>query len=374
MENDENKPNIIIDNGGGYIKAGFSDEEGPRAVFQTMVGYPKNEVDDFGIKRDYCVGIDAEYKKAGLKLNYPIEYGIVKNWDDMEKIWGHIFTNELRVASEEYNVMLTEVPQNPKENRENMIRIMFETFNVNKFYLANPAMLSMYSAGKFTGIVVDLGDGICQFCPIFDGYQLPKGLIIQKFGGRDLNECMLKNLQEQGFRFYTAHEKEIAKKIKEKACYVALDYEEELKYIEPFDYELPDGTHIVLKDLRIRCPEILFKPQMTGIEIGFYNIGETCYNSIQKCDIDKRKDLYNEIVLSGGSSMFNGLPERLTKEIKCLAPESMKEEVRVIASPERNFASWIGGSILSSISTFDMWITRDEYEESGVNIVHKKCP
>ena len=374
MDDDEKRPNIIIDNGGGYIKAGFSGEEGPSAVFQTMVGYPKNHVENSGDKKDYYVGKDAEDKIEELKLNYPIEYGIVKNWDDMEKIWGHIFTNELRVDPEEYNVMLTEVPQNPKENRENMIRIMFETFNVDKFYLSNPALLSMYSAGKFSGFVVDLGEGICQFCPIFDGYPSPTHIIIQKLGGRELTEYMVKNLQGQGHSFYTSAKKEIAKNIKEKACYVALYFEDEFKYIEPFDYELPDGEHIVLKDLRIRCPEILFKPQMIGIEIGIYNIGETCYNSIQKCDIDKRKDLYNCIILSGGTSMFNGLPERLTKDIKYLAPDSMKEEVKVIASPERKFASWIGGSILSSISTFDMWITKYEYEESGVNIVHRKCP
>ena len=374
MDDDEKRPNIIIDNGGGYIKAGFSGEEGPSAVFQTMVGYPKNHVENSGDKKDYYVGKDAEDKIEELKLNYPIEYGIVKNWDDMEKIWGHIFTNELRVASEEYNVMLTEVPQNPKENRENMIRIMFETFNVDKFYLSNPALLSMYSTGKFSGIVVDLGEGICQFCPIFDGYPSPTHIIIQKLGGKDLTEYMIKNLQGQGHSFYTSAKKEIAKKIKEKACYVALDYEYELKSIEPFVYEMPDGEHIFLKDLRIRCPEILFKPEMIGIEIGIYNIGETCYNSIQKCDIDKRKDLYNCIILSGGTSMFNGLPERLTKEIKALAPGHMDEEVKVIVSPERKYAAWIGGAILSNISTFESWITKTEYEESGACIVHRKCP
>ena len=228
MDDDEKRPNIIIDNGGGYIKAGFSGEEGPSAVFQTMVGYPKNHVENSGDKKDYYVGKDAEDKIEELKLNYPIEYGIVTNWDDMEKIWGHIFTNELRVEPEEYNVMLTEVPQNPKENRENMIRIMFETFNVDKFYLSNPALLSMYSTGKFSGFVVDLGEGICQFCPIFDGYPSPTHIIIQKLGGRELTEYMVKNLQGQGHSFYTSAKKEIAKNIKEKACYVALDYEDEL--------------------------------------------------------------------------------------------------------------------------------------------------
>ena len=137
---------------------------------------------------------------------------------------------------------------------------------------------------------------------------------------------------------------------------------------------MPDGSNLVLRDERISCPEILFRPIMIGIEINIYNIGETCNNLIQKCDIDKRKDFYNCIVLSGGTSKFNGLPERIRKEIQALAPEQMKEEVKVIDSPERNYAAWSGGSLLSSISTFDKeWITKEEYEESGVNIVHKKC-
>ena len=103
-------------------------------------------------------------------------------------------------------------------------------------------------------------------------------------------------------------------------------------------------------------------------------IAQACYNSILKCDIDIRKDLYNNIVLSGGNSMFNGLPERLTKEIKYLVHYSMKDEVKVIASPERKYATWIGGSILSSLCAFESsWITKTEYEESGATIVHRKC-
>ena len=369
----ESKPHIIIDNGTGYCKAGLSGEEGPRTVFPACVGYPKYASGMVGgDKKEFFVGADAEAKRGVLKLNYPIEHGVVSNWDDMEKIWGHVFTNELRVAPEEHNVMLTEAPMNPKENREKMAQIMFETFNVPGLYIAIQAVLSLYSAGKFTGIVADSGDGVTHFVPIFDGYSLPHAVIRLDLAGRDLTEFMMKLLTETGTRFSTTAEKEIVKAIKEKACYVALDFEEELKTVEPFDYELPDGTHVVVKDQRIRCPEALFKPSMIGKEGN--GIGQTCYDSIQKCDIDVRKDLYNCVVLSGGTSMYNGLPERLTKEIKALAPESMKEEVKVIASPERKFAVWIGGSILSSISTFEsMWITKTEYEESGATIVHRKC-
>jgi actin-related protein len=369
----ESKPHIIIDNGTGYCKAGLSGEEGPRAVFPACVGYPKYASGMVGgDKKEFFVGADAEAKRGVLKLNYPIEHGVINNWDDMEKIWGHVFTNELRVDPVEHNVMLTEAPMNPKENREKMAQIMFETFNVPGLYIAIQAVLSLYSAGKFTGIVTDSGDGVTHFVPIFDGYSLPHAVIRLDLAGRDLTEFMMKLLTETGTRFSTTAEKEICKAIKEKACYVALDFEEELKSVEPFDYELPDGTHVVVKDQRIRCPEALFKPAMVGKEGS--GIGQTCYDSIQRCDIDVRKDLYNCVVLSGGTSMYNGLPERLTKEIKALAPESMKEEVKVIASPERKFAVWIGGSILSSISTFEsMWITKNEYEESGATIVHRKC-
>ena len=369
----EGKPHVIIDNGTGYCKAGLSGEEGPRAVFPACVGYPKYASGMVGgDKQEFFVGADAEAKRGVLKLNYPIEHGVVNNWDDMEKIWGHVFTNELRVDPVEHNVMLTEAPMNPKENREKMAQIMFETFNVPGLYIAIQAVLSLYSAGKFTGIVADSGDGVTHFVPIFDGYSLPHAVIRLDLAGRDLTEYMMKLLTETGQRFSTTAEKEIVKAIKEKSCYVALDFEEELKSVEPYDYELPDGTHVIVKDQRIRCPEALFKPSMVGKEGN--GIGQTCYDSIQKCDIDVRKDLYNCVVLSGGTSMYNGLPERLTKEIKALAPESMKEEVKVIASPERKFAVWIGGSILSSISTFESkWITKTEYEESGATIVHRKC-
>ena len=183
---------------------------------------------------------------------------------------------------------------------------------------------------------------------------------------------MAKLLEETGNRFTTNSEKEIVKSIKEKACYVALDFYEEFKCAETFDYELPDGTHVIVKDQRFRCPEALFKPDLIGKDEA--GIAQACYDSIKKCDIDIRRDLYYSIVLSGGNTMFKGLPERFTQEIKYLAPVSMKEQVYVVASPERQFGVWIGGEILSNISTFEScWITRTEYEEYGATIVHRKC-
>ena len=370
-EEDEGKPHVVIDFGTCYTKAGLSEEEGPRTVFPSMVGYPKFTV-GIGEKKDF-IGKDAEAKRGVLKLNYPIEHGVVNNWDDAEKIMGYTFTNELIVAPEEHNIMITESPNNCEENMEKISQMMFETFNVRGLYIANSAILSLLSAGKFTGIVIESGGDLTHFVPIYDSTVISHAYIYENYAGKDLTLFLMKHLNDVDHEFVKPDEKEIVESIKEKVCYVALDFEEKLKCIEPFDYELPDGAHVIIKDQRIRCPEVLFKPDM--INKDGVGIAKACYNSIQKCDLDKRKDLYNNIVLSGGNSMFNGLKERLIKEIKYLAPESMKEEVSVIASPERKIAAWIGGSILSSSPYFEnSWITKTEYEEEGANIVHKKCP
>jgi len=135
-------------------------------------------------------------------------------------------------------------------------------------------------------------------------------------------------------------------------------------------YTMPDERVIEVGSQRFRCPEILFQPMLAGKEIpGFHEIA---YNSIMKCDIDVRKSLYENIVLSGGTTMYQGLPERLTKEITEKAPSTMK--IKVLAPPERKFLVWIGGSILASLSTFQaMWITKAEFQETGPQIVHRKC-
>ena len=377
-EGKESKLNIVIDNGSGCIKAGLGGEESPSAIFPSFIGYPKYE--NVGLNshgKEYFVGTDAEQKRGVLELNYPIEHGVVKNWNEMEKIWSYAFFNELKVDPEEHNILITEFSRYIRGNRERIAEEMFETFNVHGLYIANPAVLSLYSESKLNGFVLDLGDGITQFVPIYDGCKLPYN-DFNNFGGRDLTQYFVKIFYEYGYRFYNTNEFDVIKNMKEKACYVALDYEEELRSYGAYDYILPDGNKIMLTTQRIRVPEAIFKPSLLNIleeNYGNYNnIQQTCYDTIQKCDIDIRKELYNNIVLSGGNSMFNGLPERLTKEIKALVPESMKEEVKVIASPERKYAAWIGGSIISSISTFEgILITKDEYEEYGENIVRRKC-
>ena len=193
--------------------------------------------------------------------------------------------------------------------------------------------------------------------------------------GHDLTEHMQKILMERGYSFTTTAEFEIVRDIKEKLGYVAVDYEAELLKAEEsseieMNYTLPDGNDITIGSERFRCAEVLFDPSMIGMEQE--GIHQLLYGSIMKCDVDIRKELYGNVVLSGGSSCFANIAERLTKEVTALAPASMK--VNIVAPPERKYSVWIGGSILASLTSFqEMWIFKDEYDEAGPEIVHRKC-
>lgn len=288
---------VVIDNGSGVVKAGFSGEDAPRAIFPSIVGRPKNVSVLVGVEcKDEYLGDEAQQKRGILKISYPIEHGIVKDWDDMEKIWNHTFYVELRVSPDEHPVLLTEAPLNPKVNREKMTQIMFETFNVPCMYVAIQAVLSLYSAGRTTGIVCDSGDGVTHTVPIYEGFSIPHAVAKIQIAGRDLTTFMAKLLTERGYKFTSSAEMEIVRDIKEKLCFVAQDYENALKEsynssVYEKNYEMPDGKVITIGNERFRCPEYLFKPfEMNGKELP--SIQELTYNSIQECDVDVRRDLY----------------------------------------------------------------------------------
>ncbi|KAG2500060.1 hypothetical protein HYH03_002337 [Edaphochlamys debaryana] len=367
---------IVCDNGSGVVKAGYSGEDAPRVMFPSVTGVPRHEMAMVGMAtKKQFVGDEAMAKRGVLSLSYPIEHGIVTNWDDMEAVWRHTFENELRVDTSERPVLLTEAPRNPKSNREKTTEIMFETFQVPALYVAIQAVLSLYASGRTTGVVLDIGDGVSHAVPVYEGFSMPHAIRRLDVAGRDVTQHLSRLLTEGGVKLTNSAEMEIVRDIK-RLAYVAYDFAAELRTARGSsalskDYTLPDGRVISVGEERFRCAEVLFDPSPLGLEAGT-GITPLLYSAVEACDIDVRKDLLHNVVLSGGTTMVEGIASRLMKELTALAPPAAT--VRVVAPPERKYLVWIGGSVLASLASFaSQWVNREEYDEYGPSIVHRKC-
>ena len=371
---------VVIDNGTVFMKGGFSGENAPRAVFPTLIGTPKENklLTDKNIPR--IIGQEALEKIGMANVRAPIEKGVIKDWEDMEIIWHHMLYDELRIAPDDHNIILTDIPLNAPENREKTVQMFFEKFNVPGLFISMTSVLAIYDAGRTSGMAIDSGEVITNFVPVYEGFAFPNAISKSETGGQVLTDYLISLLSEKKYNINTMTKKLKINEIKERYCRVSYDFENEIREAgEEGNLEerikLPDGEEIILELEKLKCPEALFRPNFFNkSDINMRGLHDECCASIQQIDVEIRKDLYSNIVLAGGNTMFEGLPERLTKEIQKLTPSAASNKVKVIALPERKYASWIGATILSSLSNFQcMWITRAEYKETGESIVHKKC-
>jgi actin len=367
---------IVIDNGSSWTKAGFAGDDVPRSVFPTVISPPDHSGEMPGMARKKAyVGVNAQSKCSPSTLRYPIESGVVTNWDYMETLWHYTLYDELRVTPEEHPMLLSEVPLNPAANREKANELMFELFHVPSLYIANQAMLSLCANGRTTGVVLESGDHVTHSVAIYEGHALAHTTQRLPIGGRDVRDYLSMLLVERGHASCSqSSEREFIREMKEKHSYVAFDFEQELRNatssVEVKKCKSPSGETVSVHTERFRCSEAMFQPALLGLEHA--GVHEMLYNSFMKCDVNVRSDLFANVVLSGGNTMFNGIEARIEHDLTMLF--SSPKKIKIIAPHERKHAAWIGGSVFASLSPFSsMCITRDDYDEGGASIVHQKC-
>jgi actin-related protein 2 len=324
MDN-EGRQIVVNDNGSGFVKCGFAGSNFPEFIFPSLVGRPMvrstNKIGNIEIK-DLMIGDEASQLRQMLELSYPMENGMVKNWDEMQNIWDYTFgETKLNINPKNCKIILTEPPMNPSRNREKLIQVMFEKYNFAGIHVAIQAVLTLHAQGLVTGIVLDAGDGVTHICPVYEGFSLPHLTARLDIAGRNITQHLIKLLLLRGYAFNQSADFETIRILKEKMCYVAYDVEEEQRLaletttlVE--NYTLPDGRVIKVAAEKFEAPEVLFQPHLIDSESP--GIAELIFNTIQSADMDVRPVFYKHIVLSGGTSMYPGFSSRLEREIKQL--------------------------------------------------------
>jgi len=386
---DQGRKVVVCDNGTGFVKCGYAGSNFPEHIFPSMVGRPilrsTAKIGDIEIK-DLMVGEEASQLRSMLECSYPMDNGIVRNWEDMLHVWDYTFgESKMNIDPQNCKVLLTEPPLNPMKNRQKMIEVMFEKYQFEGVYIAIQAVLTLYAQGLLTGVVIDSGDGVTHICPVYEGFALPHLTRRLDIAGRDITKYLIKLLLLRGYAFNHTADFETVRMMKEKLCYVGYDIEQEQKLalettflVE--QYTLPDGRTVRMSGERFEAPEALFQPHLVDVE-GF-GVAELLYNTIQAADIDTRPEFYKHIVLSGGSTMYPGLPSRLEREIKQLYLEGVlkgdtaklsKFKIRIEDPPRRKHMVFLGGAVLADImkNKDDFWMSRAEYEEKGVGVLAK---
>jgi len=380
---------VVCDNGTGFVKCGFAGSNFPHSIFPSMIGRPvlraEEKIENVQLK-DIMVGDEAAKLRSMLQISYPLDNGIVRNWEDMGHVWDYTFFEKLKINPRESKIMLTEAPMNPQANRRKMVETMFEKYGFQAAYVGVQAVLVLYAQGLLTGVVVDSGDGVTHIVPVYEGFSLPHLTRRLDVAGRDVTRYLIKLLLLRGYAFNRTADFETVRQIKEKLCYVGYDIDLEKRLANDTtvlveSFTLPDGRVIKVGGERFEAPEVLFEPHLLDVDGG--GMAEQLFDCINKADVDTRPEFYNHIVLSGGSTMYPGLPSRLEKDIRRLYLQKVlkgdksklaKFKCRIEDPPRRKHMVFLGGAVLAQImkDKEEFWMNKREWEEVGDQVL-KKC-
>jgi centractin len=353
--------------------------------------------------------------RGAMLLSHPIHHGEVLDWSEMEVLWRHCYGEVLGGgnprASESRPLLLTTPPTATPTSRAATAEVLFESLRVPSLHLPPTSTLALYATGRTTGLVLECGEGVSAATPVYEGFALPHACVRGGYGGGEVTGELALLLRRGGCSLATGAEREGVRGLKEAACYVALDPPAaEASLVAAgggggggggrrhggggggssfsasaapsssgsstattppttSQHTLPDGTVLELGPELFRAPECLFNPARVGLEDP--GVGAAVVGAVAKCDMDVRRALLGGIVCAGGSTAMRGFPQRLLREVRAAAPPGAK--VAVWAPSERKVLTWVGGSILASLSTFrDLAVTREEWEEEGPNALIRR--
>lgn len=333
---------------------------------------------------DLVVGEEVEKYRGLLELSYPMDNGVITDWQDMRALWDFTFKQALSVDPHEHAILLTEPPLNPKRNRERMVEEMFEHFEFKQVQVAVQAVLTLYAQGLQTGVVVDSGDGVTHIIPVFDGYTMNNLTKRLDIAGRDVTRQLIRLLAMQGYQFHEQKDFELVRSIKERCCMVSCNLKQDIRLAQETTcmvetFTLPDGKEIKVRQERFEAPEILFNPSLIGKETA--GLSEQVFNAINGAEVDLRTDLYRNIVLSGGTTMFPGLPTRLEQDLRALYLDRilkgdsnrMKMKIRIEDPPKRKHMVFQGGAVMADLMNGNdaFWISRAQWAEEGPACLNK---
>ena len=373
---------IIIDIGSGEIKAGFSGEEKPKVLIKNYFGEPKYKkiirtLDLRGKEKiDQYIGEECDKYLGLIKLYYPVIHGSFQKEQDILTIFSHIFS-KLGITSEEikeHPVLVTEPILNPYKNREQITHTLLDNLGVPAIFFASQPLLSLFSTSSTSGTVLESGEGVTQSCVVYEGYSIPSSYERYNYGGGDVSEYLKELLKKRGYHFYNSSEIKLINDIKENFCYFDINknnYSKQSFNIKPTQYYLPDGSNISITDEKILAPEMLFNPEFIGKE--YLGFADMILSTINKTDIQLKKNSFENIWLSGGNTLFNKLKEKLVEELKINLDKNIGINIYENEKIKPQYRCWLGGNIISILEVFKkMWVNKSDWNEKGSEIIHIK--